>query len=145
MDVIRAVVDQRANFTARLTVPPFEDAMPFITLHCPRTLASDFVTKRNKIRWQKPTPERLCPLYIRRRPKLEALRQGAQSPHSSFSPVRPCPQIPQDIFVKTILRPSNSSRPRQARDNCHREFPHLYRFATLAGSKAVQSVDTQSC
>ncbi|EWZ28149.1 hypothetical protein FOZG_18165 [Fusarium oxysporum Fo47] len=51
MDVIRVVANQREDFTARLTVPHFPDATPFITISCPRTLAVEFLTRRKEVKW----------------------------------------------------------------------------------------------
>ncbi|EXK79421.1 hypothetical protein FOQG_15983 [Fusarium oxysporum f. sp. raphani 54005] len=50
MEVVRVIASQRENFTARLTVPHIPGATPFITIHCPRTLATEYVT-RKQVTW----------------------------------------------------------------------------------------------
>jgi len=49
LDVIRVVAAQTSEY--RLTMPHLPDSMPFITIQCPPTLAMQFLTKRQQVKW----------------------------------------------------------------------------------------------
>ncbi|CRK26656.1 hypothetical protein BN1723_016766 [Verticillium longisporum] len=50
LDVIRVLLNQK-DAVNRLTMPHHPSSTPFITIRCPRTLAMQFLSKREQVKW----------------------------------------------------------------------------------------------